>query len=333
MKPIKLLLSMKLKKKTIVFSIIIILAALAFYPSPENLPIKYVDRQTGEIEIEKVAGEKWLVWLYTNPVGELSLHSLVKRKFVSSYYGEMMDSPKSVDKIEPFVKEYDIDLNIAQKQEFSSFNDFFIRKLKQEARTINRDSNVIVSPADGKIMAYADISDQDFIVKGYKFDVKKFFNDTALAEKYYDGSLIIVRVCPTDYHRFHFPVSGNVSSVIEIEGDYYSVNPIAVKKMIEVFCLNKREYVSISTREFGDVIMAEVGATMVGSIIQTYQGDIVVKGKEKGYFKFGGSSVLLLFEKGKIRIDDDLLINTQNNLETEVKMGEKIAIIHRVENR
>ena len=79
--------------------------------------------------------------------------------------------------------------------------------------------------------------------------------------------------------------------------------------------------------------MAEVGATMVGSIIQTYQGDIVVKGKEKGYFKFGGSSVLLLFEKGKISIDDDLLINTQNNLETEVKMGEKIAIIHRVENR
>jgi len=316
---------MKIKKKTIVFSVLVIFIALAFYPLPENLPIKYVDRQTGEIETEKVAGEKWLVWLYNNPVGQLSLHSLVKRKFVSSYYGGMMDSPKSIDKIEPFVEEYDIDLSIAQKQEFSSFNDFFVRKLKQEARIINRDSNVIVSPADGKILAYADISNQDFIVKGYRFDLKEFLNNAALAEKYKNGSLVIVRVCPVDYHRFHFPVSGNVSPSIEIDGDYYSVNPIAVKKVIEVFCINKRAYVTISTREFGDVIMAEVGATMVGSIVQTYKENIAVKGEEKGYFKFGGSSVVLLFEKGKIRIDDDLMKNTENNLETEVKMGERIA--------
>jgi len=317
---------MKIKKRTIVFSVLVIFIALAFYPSPENLPIKYVDRQSGEIKIEKVAGEKWLVWLYNNPVGELSLHSLVKRKFVSSYYGGMMDSPKSVDKIEPFVKDYDIDLSIAQKQEFSSFNDFFIRKLKKDARPINRDSNVVVSPGDGKIMAFADISDQDFIVKGYQFNVKEFLNDTALAEKYLDGSLLIVRVCPTDYHRFHFPVTGKISPVNKIDGDYYSVNPIAVKKNIEVFCINKREYVTISTREFGDVIMAEVGATMVGSIIQTYNGDHADRGEEKGYFKFGGSSVLLLFEKGKIIIDDDLLKNTENNLETEVNMGERIGI-------
>ena len=317
---------MKIKKRTIVFSVLVIFIALAFYPSPENLPIKYVDRQSGEIKIEKVAGEKWLVWLYNNPVGELSLHSLVKRKFVSSYYGGMMDSPKSVDKIEPFVAEYDIDLSIAQKQEFSSFNDFFIRKLKKDARPINRDSNVVVSPGDGKIMAFADISDQDFIVKGYQFNVKEFLNDTALAEKYLDGSLLIVRVCPTDYHRFHFPVTGKVLSATKIDGDYYSVNPIAVKKNIEVFCINKREYVTISTREFGDVIMAEVGATMVGSIIQTYNGDHADRGEEKGYFKFGGSSVLLLFEKGKIIIDDDLLKNTENNLETEVNMGERIGI-------
>ncbi len=316
---------MKIKKRIIVFSVLVIFIALAFYPSPENQPINYVDRQTSEIKTEKVAGEKWLIWLYTNPIGELSLHSLVKRKFVSSYYGGLMDSPRSVDKIEPFVNEYDIDLSIAQKQEFSSFNDFFIRKLKPEARPINTDSNVVVSPADGKIMAYADISDQDFIVKGYQFNIKEFLDDTALAEKYNDGSLIIVRVCPVDYHRFHFPVSGKVSSVTAIEGDYYSVNPIAVKKIIEVFCLNKREYVTISTREFGDVIMAEVGATMVGSIIQTYKGDIAAIGEEKGYFKFGGSSVLLLFEKGKIRIDGDLLKNTVNNLETEVKIGERIA--------
>jgi phosphatidylserine decarboxylase len=322
----KALQSMKVKKKIIVFSILIILVGIAFYPFAETPSISYIDRQSGEIETEKVAGEKWLVWLYTNPIGELSLHSLVKRKFVSSYYGRMMDSPKSVDKIESFVNEYTIDLSITKKQDFLSFNDFFIRELKDDARPIDEDSTIVTSPADGKIMAYAAIDEQDFIVKGYKFDVPAFLNDSALAEKYSDGSMIIVRLCPTDYHRYHFPVSGEISSVTKIDGDYYSVNPIAVKKIIEIFCINKREFVTVSTREFGDVIMAEIGATMVGSIVQTYQSNSAIKGKEKGYFKFGGSSVVLLFEKGKVRIDEDLLKNTKNNLETEIKMGEKIAV-------
>lgn len=316
---------MKIKKRTIVVSIIIIIAGLAIFPSPDNLPIKYIDRQTGEIKTEKVAGEVWLVWLYNNPIGELSLNTLVKRKFLSDYYGKRMDSPESADKIEPFVAEYEIDLSITQKQEFSSFNDFFIRKLKPEARPINEDSIVVVSPADGKILAYKDISNKDFIVKGYQFNVLEFLKDTTLAKKYEDGSLMLFRLCPVDYHRFHFPVSGRVSEVTQIDGDYYSVNPIAIKKIVEVFCLNKRAYVTISTTEFGDVIMAEIGATMVGSIIQTYNGDLANKGEEKGYFKFGGSSVLLLFEKGEIEIDTDLLINTANNFETEVKMGERIA--------
>ncbi|MEA3443481.1 MAG: archaetidylserine decarboxylase, partial [Bacteroidota bacterium] len=269
-----------MNKKTIFFSILIIIVGLAFYPSSENAPIKYIDRQTGEIEIEKVAGKKWLVWLYNNPIGKLSLHSMVKRKFISSYYGGMMDSPKSIEKIEPFITEYNIDLDIAQKQEFNSFNDFFVRKLKPEARPVNMDSIIVVSPADGKILAYADIDNQDFLIKGYSFDVMEFLNDDALAQKYKNGSLIVIRLCPTDYHRFHFPVSGKVSSLTKIEGGYFSVNPIALREIVEVFCLNKREYVSVSTRKFGEVIMAEVGATMVGSIIQTYKGDIAEKGKE-----------------------------------------------------
>lgn len=317
---------MKIKKTIIVFSVLILLVGLAFYPSPENPPIKYVDRQSGEIKTEKVASEKWLVWLYNNPIGEVSLHTLVKRKFFTSWYGEKMDSPKSVDKIEPFVEDYAIDLSIAQKQEFESFNDFFTRELKPESRPIIQDSNVVVSPADGKVLAYADISMQDFIVKGYKFNIGEFLNDTTLAKKYKDGSLMLFRLCPVDYHRFHFPVGGKISAVTVIDGDYYSVNPIAVKKIVEVFCENKREYVTISNQEFGDVVMVEVGATMVGSIVQTYTGDKVLKGEEKGFFKFGGSSVILLFEKGKVRIDDDLLINTDNNLETEVRMGERIGV-------
>jgi len=198
--------------------------------------------------------------------------------------------------------------------------------LRPESRPIIKDSNVVVSPADGKVLAYADISKHDFIVKGYKFNVEEFLNDTMLTKKYEDGSLMLFRLCPVDYHRFHFPVDGKISAVTVIDGDYYSVNPIAVKKIIEVFCENKREYVAIQNQEFGEVIMAEVGATMVGSIVQTYTGDKVVKGDEKGFFKFGGSSIILLFEKGRVEIDEDLLINTDNNLETEVRMGERIGV-------
>ncbi len=316
-----------LKKKYFLLLLLAIILGLAFYPSPQPEPTRYVDRQTGEIKTEKVPAEKWLVWLYNNPVGEATLATLVKRKFISSFYGKMMDKTGSVKKIQAFVEEYDIDLSIAQKQEFDSFNDFFIRKLKKNARLVNKDSNVVVSPADGKIMAWSNISNSDFIIKGYRFDVPSFLNDTTLVKKYKNGSIIIIRLAPNDYHRFHFPISGTVSPVVEVKGDYYSVNPIALQQMIEILCLNKRQYVHITTAQFGDVVMAEIGATMVGSIVQTYEENMVSKGEEKGYFKFGGSTVVLLFEKNKIRIDNDLLANTEKGFETYVLMGEQIGII------
>ena len=319
--------TMKIKKRWIV--ILLLLATfliLAFYPLPEYPPVRYIDRDNGMIKTEKVAGEGWLVWLYNNPVGEAALYTLVKRKLVSSLYGNMMDASKSVKKIQPFVQEYDIDLSIAQKQHFSSFNDFFTRKLTKAARPVDTNSNIVVSPADGKVMAYKDITNMDFIIKGYRFDVFSFLGDSALAQKFLNGSLIVIRLAPYDYHRFHFPVSGQVSPVKRINGDYYSVNPIALYESVEIFCQNKREYVIISTPVFGEVIMAEVSATMVGSIVQTYTGNIAVKGSEKGYFKFGGSTVVLLFEKNKIHIDEDLLTNTANGLETSIKTGERIAM-------
>ncbi|HEY9114803.1 MAG TPA: archaetidylserine decarboxylase, partial [Bacteroidales bacterium] len=219
------------------------------------------------------------------------------------------------------------DMSIAQKQEFNSFNDFFTRKLKADARPIDTGSTIAVSPADGKVLAYANMSNSDFIIKGYRFDVSSFLDNPDLAQKYHDGALIIIRLAPMDYHRFHFPVSGNVSPNRQINGDYYSVNPLALRKKAEIFCMNKREYVIISNPVFGDVVVAEVGATMVGSIEQTYKGSYVNKNEEKGYFKFGGSTVVLLFEKNKIKIDDDLLNNTAKGYETYVKMGERIGVI------
>ena len=315
----------KSKARYYLIALLVLLLGMGLYPVQETAPIKYVNRETGTIEIEKVAGEAWLKWLYYNPLGELSLQTLVKRKFVSEIYGRLMDTRWSVKKIEPFVKDFNIDLSIARRNRFKTFNDFFIRKLKPSARPVDMDSNVLVSPGDGKILAYDNIGNQSFIVKGYRFDVRSFLNNDSLAALYGNGSMILLRLCPTDYHRYHFPLGGTVSPDVKINGSLFSVSPIALRTIPEVFLLNKREYIILANRRFGDVIMSEIGATMVGSIVQTYKGDTVVKGQEKGYFKFGGSSILLLFKKGTLKIDNDLLENTAKGLETQVKMGEKIG--------
>lgn len=315
------------KKWTIIWFILALIFVLAVFPVPAQKPIKYIDRETGQVQIENVYGEKWLDWLYHNPVGEATLWTIAKRKIVTSLYGDQMEKLASADKIVPFIEEYDVDITIAQKQNFKSFNDFFIRQLKPEARPIVSDSLAVASPADGKILAYENVSNSDFYVKGIRFNVDSFLDNTELAKKYKDGSMIVFRLAPPDYHRYHFPVSGITSSSnIKIDGDYYSVNPLALRKKAEIFWLNKREYGVIQTPVFGDVVMVEVGATMVGSMIQTYSGTTVKKGQEKGYFKFGGSTVVLLFEKDQIKIDADLLTNTANGLETTIKMGEQIAV-------
>jgi len=316
----------KVKKRLgIILLLLVIIFILACFPSPPQDSIQYFERKSGELMTEKVAGEMWLVWLYNNPIGEATLWTLAKRKMVSSIYGKMMDRTSSAEKIHPFINDFDIDMTGVQEQEFKNFNDFFTRKLKENAIPIDTSFNCVISPADGKVLAYADIGNSDFIIKGFRFDVFSFLDNPVLAQKNRAGSLLVIRLAPVDYHRFHFPISGNLTSNIKVEGDYYSVNPYALRKKAEILCLNKREYTILSNPLFGDVIMAEVGATMVGSIMQTYKGSSAIKGEEKGYFKFGGSTVVLLFEKNNISIDRDLLINTANGYETAVKMGGRIA--------
>ena len=139
--------------------------------------------------------------------------------------------------------------------------------------------------------------------------------------------MLIIRLCPTDYHRYHFPIDGFVKNDIKIQGDYLSVSPYAVKQNIDIYFNNKRSYSEMDTDNTGTVVMAEIGATMVGSIIQTFEENSPIKkGEEKGYFEFGGSTVILFFEKDKISIDEDILENSKKGFETQVFMGEKIAV-------
>ena len=291
--------------------------------------IRYIERKTGEIKIEKVMGEGALKFLYYNPLGSLFLNLLVKRKFLSAYYGKKMNTPKSKEKIENFVKEMNIDMNDYARSidEYKSFNDFFYRELKEGARKVEKEDDVLVSPADGKILAYNNLTEKDkFFIKGSEFTLEEFFMDKELAKKFEGGAFVIVRLAPADYHRFHFPTDGRISETKRIEGYYYSVSTHAIKKNFRIFCENKREFSILATQRFGDIAMIDVGATMVGSIVQTYTANSdVKKGDEKGYFLFGGSTCILVFEKNKIEIDEDIIKNTQNKIETRIYMGEKFA--------
>ncbi len=293
-------------------------------------PIEYIYRKTGEKLIEKVPGEKYLKFLYYNPFGELALNLVIKRKFLTWYYGKEMDKKSSVSKIKSLIESAGINMAESKKNidEFNSFNEFFIRELKSGAREIDMNENTLVSPADGRIFVYENLSEvSKFFLKGDEFTLQEFFKDDFLAEKYKDGVFMIIRLAPVDYHRYHFPADGFINKSRLIEGYYYSVSPHAIKKNFRIYCENKREYSTLKTEKFGDIIISEITATMVGGIIQSYTPDTFIKkGDEKGYFYFGGSTVIMIFEKGKVAVDKDLILNSQNGIETKVYMGEKIGV-------
>lgn len=292
------------------------------------MQIKYIDRKTGELKTEIPPAEGLLKFLYNNPFGKTTILPIVKRKFISEFYGKKMNKTSSIKKINDFVAQLHINMNESEKtvEEFTSFNDFFYRKLKANARLLE---NGFVSPGDGKLLAFENIQDiHKFFIKGRKFTLKEFLGNAELAERYKNSSLLILRLAPNDYHRYHFPCDGTPSAITKIKGNYFSVSPYAlVSNFTRVFCENKREFCVLTSEEKGNIIIAPVGATMVGSIIETYipnQG--VKKGDEMGYFAFGGSTIVVLVDKNKLKIDSDILKNTQNKIETFVKMGEKIGV-------
>lgn len=292
-------------------------------------PIQYFNRYTGLTETEEVYGDRFLRWTYGNPLGRLSLHALVKRAAFSRWYGRRMDAPASRRKVAPFITNYKVDVGefADAPDSYGSFNQFFFRKLKNSARPIDPDPDSAVFPADGRHFGFQDVSKLEGIfVKGAFFDVRKLLMDDALAARFRDGAMVMSRLCPVDYHRFHFPVAGVPSAPRLIEGPLFSVNPIALRQNIHIFTENKRAVSLIESPEFGKVVMLEVGATCVGSFEYTFTpGQPVEKGAEKGFFKFGGSSTLTLFERGRIRLAEDLLACSQRGLELYARMGDQLG--------
>lgn len=250
-------------------------------------------------------------------------------KSMSIKQGAKYDSPASAREIPPFIAFHKLDIKEIQGDlsSFKTFNQFFYRKLKEGARPVAEPANPkrLVSPADCRMMAFESVTQATKLwIKGRGFTVQKLLGEAykAQAEKYEGGAVGIFRLAPQDYHRFHSPVDGTIGPMKYIAGEYYTVNPQAIRTALDVYGENARKIVPIDSPVFGRVMAVCVGAMMVGSILTTVkEGEHVARGQEFGYFAFGGSTIVLLFEKGALEWDEDLIINGRSSLETLVRMG------------
>lgn len=300
----------------------------------ESKQINVIDRKSRQPFVEKVYGDDVMKVFYGHPAGLAVTTRMLTNRFLSNVYGAYNDSAASKHKIEDFVDALEIDVSECSKDlvEYVSFNDFFARKLRPGAREVTQQEKAVASPGDGRLLVFPKIDETTVsYVKWAPIPLFELFNkNQELADRFRNGSCLILRLCPSDYHRFHFPLSGKVGITKTVPGLLHSVSPYALEQGLPVYCLNKRTICELKSSEAGSVLLMEIGALFVGSIVQTYRaGTQVHRGDEKGYFKFGGSTCVMFFEQGAINFDQDLIENSQNSVETLVKMGERIAMTAR----
>lgn len=290
--------------------------------------IEYVDRASGKKVTESVMGDKALRFAYETLLGRTLWPVLFGSKLLSAWLGRKYDSPKSKRDI---VKLASIPGCLPDEAEkpidaYASFNDFFTRHLKPGARPLG---DGVVSPADGRLMLYLEAdADRPFPLKGAKRALREVFGPAGVPPVEggrYD--IAVIRLAPVDYHRFHFPCDCTTSApAAVIPGKYHSVNPIALIRYPDVYADNERQIVA-GDGAFGRFHLVDVGAFGVGTIVQTYAGETHRKGDEKGYFKFGGSTVILVTKAGALEFDADLVANSAAGLETRVRCRERIASV------
>lgn len=269
--------------------------------------------------------DKFLKKLYGSTFGRILLKPLVT-PVVSNIAGAFLSTKCSCALIKPFIRSNNIDMSQFEDVKYNSYNEFFSRKIREGARMIDMDSTHFISPADSKLTVLPISKDTRFTLKHTKYSVSSLLKNKELANEYQDGYAFIFRLTVDDYHRYCYIDDGVKERNIHIAGKFHTVNPIA-NDYYPIYKENTREYSILHSKHFGDIVMMEVGALLVGKIVNLHEKEEVKRGQEKGYFQFGGSTVVLLTKANAVQVDEDILVNSKDGIETIVKYGEKIGCI------
>ena len=269
------------------------------------------------------AQDRFLARLYGSAAGRLLLKPLVS-PVVSRVAGALLNTRLSTVLIKPFIRANGIDMSPYEPGPYRSYNAFFSRRIKPECRPIDRDPAHLIAPCDSKLTALPISRELRFTLKNTEYTLQSLLRDEALARAFEGGYALIFRLTVDDYHRYCYIADGTKGDNVRIPGVLHTVNPIA-NDHVPIYKENAREYTVLHTEAFGDVVMMEVGALLVGRIVNHHQAAAVRRGEEKGYFQFGGSTVVLLLEKERVCMDADILENTRCGRETVVRMGERIG--------
>ncbi len=284
--------------------------------------MKQKDR-TGKLIDQPNGQDRMLKALYGSVPGRAVLKLLVS-PVVSKAAGAFLSSRFSVPLIKPFVRKNGIDLTQFAPGPYPNYNEFFSRKIRAELRPVDAEPTHLIAPCDSKLTVLPITPESRFTLKDTPYTVASLLKSEELARKYAGGTAMVFRLTVDDYHRYCYMADGQKEDNVKIPGVLHTVNPIA-NDVYPIYKENAREYSLLHTEHFGDVLMMEVGALLVGKIMNHHGKAQVQRGQEKGYFQFGGSTVVLLLEKDRAVIDGDILENSQQGIETVVRMGEKIG--------
>lgn len=289
----------------------------------EEKAVDYYDRN-GNLHKETTGQDVFLKLLY-GELGRKTILPLLIGPTVSDLGGRFLNTRLSALLIPGFVRRNHIDLGEYMRQEFSSYNDFFTREIRPEFRPLCPEPDALISPCDGRLTICPIGENTLFSIKNSSYTISSLLKNPKLAARYTGGEALIFRLTVDNYHHYCWPADGYKSRNIRIPGVLHTVNPVAVESTT-VYHENSREYCVLRTDRFGTIVMMEVGAMIVGKISNLEKSAGYVKrGNEKGCFEFGGSTVILLLEKNRVHLMEDLRQNSLNGFETKVKMGEKIG--------
>ncbi len=290
--------------------------------------IKIWNPYSSRLETEKVYGDAAINFLYRNRLGRVLRPALTLNKIASRGYGIWQSSRLSREKIPAFVRNFEISMDEFVEENYRSFNDFFIRRFKENSRNFIADPHLLPAPCEARYFFFPKATpDLRAVVKGARLNPLEILASSKYASRFANGPIAIARLCPVDYHRFHFPDDCKILEHYTAQGKLESVNPLAVSTTERLFLENERAVSILDSKNFGLCAMVEVGALCVGKIHQSYneRAPLHHRGEEKGYFLFGGSTVILFFEPDRVQWRSEFLAKSQEGIEVFVKLGDVLG--------